>query len=127
MGCHGWSDTDLVVAEFDCILMDLHMPVCKYLLLLARPGTLISSPLVDGESAARYIKSTTNRNSSTPIIAVSAYSAADTNEPNSLFSASLGKPLQRADLLAVMRKLGFKTSAVQGASYPAKLVTSRVS
>jgi len=103
------------------------MPVCKYLLLLACPGTLISAPLVDGESAARYIKSTTNRNSLTPIIAVSAYSAADTNEPNSLFSASLAKPLQRADLLAVMRKLGFKTSAVHGASYPAKLVTSRVS
>ncbi|KAG6333663.1 hypothetical protein ID866_5421 [Astraeus odoratus] len=90
--------------KFDCILMDLHMPV------------------LDGESAARYIKSTNNKNSSTPIIAVSAYSAADTNEPNSLFAASLGKPLQRVDLLAVMRKLGFKTTAVRGASYPAKLV-----
>lgn len=88
---------------------------------------MLISSLVDGENAARYIKNTTNRNSSTPIIAVSAYSAADTNEPNSLFSASLAKPLQRADLLAVMRKLGFKTSAVQGTSYPAKLVTSRAS
>lgn len=95
--------------KFDCILMDLHMPA------------------LDGESAARYIKATNNKNSSTPIICVSAYSATDANEPNNLFAASLGKPLQRADLLAVMRKLGFKTSAVQGASYPAKLVAFRAS
>ena len=39
--------------------MDLHMPV------------------VDGENAARYIKSTNNKNTSTPIVAVSAYSGAD--------------------------------------------------
>ncbi|KAH7887614.1 RIM15, signal transduction response regulator [Phlebopus sp. FC_14] len=95
--------------KFDCILMDLHMPI------------------LDGESAARYIKSTNSKNTNTPIIAVSAYSAPDTNEANSLFAASLAKPLQRADLLAVMRKLGFKTSAVQGGSHHAKLIASRVS
>ncbi|KAH7931239.1 RIM15, signal transduction response regulator [Leucogyrophana mollusca] len=95
--------------KFDCILMDLQMPV------------------LDGESAARYIKSTNSKNTTTPIIAVSAYSAADTNELNSLFAASLAKPLQRADLLAVMRKLGFKTSAVQGVSVAAKITASRVS
>ncbi|KAF9226610.1 RIM15, signal transduction response regulator [Gyrodon lividus] len=93
--------------KFDCILMDLYMPV------------------LDGEGAARYIKGTNNKNTNTPIITVSAYSAADANEHNGLFAASLAKPLQRADLLAVMRKLGFKTSAVQGVSHhPAKLVTS---
>ncbi|KAF8842696.1 RIM15, signal transduction response regulator [Paxillus ammoniavirescens] len=96
--------------KFDCILMDLYMPV------------------LDGEGAARYIKGTNNKNTNTPIIAVSAYSAVDANEQNGLFVASLAKPLQRADLLTVMRKLGFKTSAVQGVSHhAAKLVTSRVS
>ncbi|KAH7914395.1 RIM15, signal transduction response regulator [Hygrophoropsis aurantiaca] len=95
--------------KFDCILMDLQMPV------------------LDGESAARYIKSTNSKNTTTPIIAVSAYSAVDANELNSLFAASLAKPLQRADLLAVMRRLGFKTSAVQGVSVAAKITASRVS
>ncbi|KAI0030720.1 hypothetical protein K488DRAFT_53668 [Vararia minispora EC-137] len=80
--------------KFDCILMDLHMPV------------------VDGESAARYIKSTNNKNTRTPIIAVSAYSGTDSNEASALFAASLSKPLQKADLLNAMRQLGFKTSSV---------------
>ncbi|KAJ6598905.1 hypothetical protein DFH09DRAFT_1129532 [Mycena vulgaris] len=83
--------------KFDCILMDLHMPV------------------LDGEGAARYIKSTNNKNTNTPIIAVSAYSGADANEVGNLFTASLSKPLQKADLLVVMRQLGFKTSTMQGA------------
>ncbi|KAK7061925.1 Serine/threonine protein [Favolaschia claudopus] len=83
--------------KFDCILMDLHMPV------------------LDGEGAARYLKSTNGRNTNTPIIAVSAYSGSDTNDDGSLFTASLSKPLQKADLLAVMRQLGFKTSTMQGA------------
>ncbi|KAG1795449.1 uncharacterized protein HD556DRAFT_1235476, partial [Suillus plorans] len=61
--------------------------------------------------AARYIKTTNGRNSNTPMVAVSAYNVADTND-NSLFTASLTKSVQRADLLAVMRRLGFKTSAV---------------
>ncbi|TFK75762.1 hypothetical protein BDN72DRAFT_809354 [Pluteus cervinus] len=82
--------------KFDCILMDLHMPV------------------LDGEGAARYIKSTNNKNTNTPIIAVSAYSGIDPNETSNVFAASLSKPLQKADLLAVMRQLGFKTSALQG-------------
>ncbi|KAH0839924.1 RIM15, signal transduction response regulator [Lanmaoa asiatica] len=94
--------------KFDCILMDLYMPV------------------LDGESAARYIKSTNNKNTNTPIIAVSAYSTGD--EQNGLFAASLSKPLQRVDLLAVMRKLGFKTSAVQGVSHPpVRSIPSRIS
>lgn len=84
---------------------------------------------VDGESAARYIKSTNSRNTNTPIIAISAYGGTDSNEGNSLFAASLSKPLQKADLIgkllpcllssqdlktlvAVMRQLGFKTTKV---------------
>ncbi|KAH8830478.1 hypothetical protein DL96DRAFT_1593085 [Flagelloscypha sp. PMI_526] len=74
--------------KFDIILMDLHMPV------------------LDGEGAARYIKSTNSRNTATPIVAVSAES--------NVFSAYLAKPVQKADLLAVMRQLGFKTLSMPG-------------
>jgi len=73
---------------------------------------MLTTAVVDGESAARYIKSTNNKNTSTPIIAVSAYSA-DNNEASTLFAASLAKPLQKADLLAAMRQLGFKTTTAQ--------------
>lgn len=55
--------------------------------------------LVDGEGAARYIRSTNSKNTNTPIIAVSAYSGTDPGEANNLFTASLSKPLQKADLL----------------------------
>ncbi|KAH9045510.1 hypothetical protein EDB85DRAFT_2167702 [Lactarius pseudohatsudake] len=100
--------TNRNVVEFDCILMDLHMPV------------------VDGESAARYIKSTNNKNTSTPIIAVSAYSGADMGEASTLFAASLSKPLQKADLLATMRELGFKTSTAHTSVLgKAKAITAR--
>ncbi|KAK2466121.1 hypothetical protein APHAL10511_001763 [Amanita phalloides] len=92
--------------KFDCILMDLHMPV------------------LDGESAARYIKSTNGKNANTPIVAVSAYSGVDQNEVSSLFSASLSKPLQKADLLNVMKELGFKTSTMQGRGHT-KVTASR--
>ncbi|KIP07024.1 hypothetical protein PHLGIDRAFT_106203 [Phlebiopsis gigantea 11061_1 CR5-6] len=78
--------------KFDCILMDLHMPI------------------LDGEGAARYIKTTNNKNANTPIIAVSAYSGSEPMEGNNLFAAYLAKPVQKADLLAVLRQLGFKTS-----------------
>ena len=81
---------------------------------------------VDGESAARYIKSTNNKNTSTPIIAVSAYSGADMGEASTLFAASLSKPLQKADLLAVMRELGFKTSTANTSVLgKAKPITAR--
>ncbi|KZT74282.1 hypothetical protein DAEQUDRAFT_761156 [Daedalea quercina L-15889] len=96
--------------KFDCILMDLHMPI------------------LDGEGAARYIKNSGNKNAETPIIAVSAYSATDVVDPNqNLFAAYISKPVQKADLVAAMRQLGFKTSTVQGHSrgQPAKLTTVR--
>lgn len=91
--------------KFDCILMDLHMPV------------------LDGEGAARYIKSTNGKNTTTPIIAVSAYSGNEPHEPNHLFAAYLSKPVQKADLLAVMRQVGFKTSTVQEGGPRATKVT----
>ena len=95
---------------------------------------------MDGEGAARYIKSTNSKNTNTPIIAVSAYSGTDPNETSNVFSASLSKPLQKADLLgsfprylgifgswfmaAVMRQLGFKTSAMRGGAVNYKVTAS---
>jgi CheY-like chemotaxis protein len=56
---------------------------------------------VDGEGAAKYIRSTNSKNTNTPIIAVSAYSGSDPNEGTSnVFSGSLAKPLQKTDLLS---------------------------
>ncbi|TFK28852.1 kinase-like protein [Coprinopsis marcescibilis] len=91
--------------KFDCILMDLQMPV------------------LDGEGAARYIKSTNGKNTNTPIVSVSAYSGMDPSENSNVFDAALSKPLQKADLLNVFRQLGFKTTAMHGSSNP-KVVNS---
>ncbi|RDB22536.1 Serine/threonine-protein kinase cek1 [Hypsizygus marmoreus] len=94
--------------KFDCILMDLQMPV------------------LDGESAARYIRSTNSKNTNTPIIAVSAYSGTDPSETSNVFTASLSKPLQKPDLLAVMRQLGFKTTTMQGGPGATKVTASQI-
>ncbi|KAF5333261.1 hypothetical protein D9611_002188 [Ephemerocybe angulata] len=93
--------------KFDCILMDLQMPV------------------LDGEAAARYIKSTNSKNTNTPIVAVSAYSSTDPNETSNVFDAALSKPLQKADLLNVFRQLGFKTAALPGAAHPKVTATAQ--
>ncbi|PPQ67817.1 hypothetical protein CVT26_007064 [Gymnopilus dilepis] len=92
--------------KFDCILMDLQMPV------------------LDGEGAARYIKSTNGKNTNTPIIAVSAYSGTDPSETSNVFAASLAKPLQKADLIAVFRQLGFKTATMHGGAAQQKVTTA---
>lgn len=92
----------LFVPEFDVILMDLQMPVRKWLSFCLVALHLMRHA-VDGEGAARYIKSTNGRNANTPIIAVSAYSGIDMNEANNVFVASLAKPLQKADLLSKHR------------------------
>lgn len=78
--------------KFDCILMDYQMPS------------------VDGEVAARYIKSTNNKNSNTPIVAVSAYNGYEGALAQGIFASALSKPLSKNDLLNTMRNLGFKTS-----------------
>jgi serine/threonine-protein kinase RIM15 len=47
-------------------------------------------------------------------------------EASALFAASLSKPLQKADLLAVMRELGFKTSTAHTSVLgKAKAITAR--
>ncbi|KAI0650328.1 hypothetical protein C8Q79DRAFT_901231 [Trametes meyenii] len=93
--------------KFDCILMDLHMPI------------------LDGEGAARYIKSTNNKNTNTPILAVSAYSGSEATEANGLFAAYIAKPVQKADLVAAMRQLGFKTSTAQGRGQGTRVTSAR--
>ncbi|CAE6418571.1 unnamed protein product [Rhizoctonia solani] len=78
--------------KFDCILMDYQMPS------------------VDGEVAARLIKTTKNKNSNVPIVAVSAYSGYEGALAQGIFAAGLSKPLSKTDLLNTMKNLGFKTS-----------------
>ncbi|EUC67421.1 kinase response regulator receiver domain protein [Rhizoctonia solani AG-3 Rhs1AP] len=78
--------------KFDCILMDYQMPS------------------VDGEVAARLIKTTKNKNSNVPIVAVSAYSGYEGALSQGIFAAALSKPLSKTDLLNTMKNLGFKTS-----------------
>ncbi|KAG8902350.1 hypothetical protein FRB99_004564, partial [Tulasnella sp. 403] len=80
--------------KFDCIFMDYHMPI------------------MDGETAARYIKATNNKNTTTPIVSVSAYSTPESATGN-LFAASLSKPVQKCDIVNVLRQLGFKTTETQ--------------
>ena len=47
-------------------------------------------------------------------------------EASTLFAASLSKPLQKADLLATMRELGFKTSTAHNSVLAkAKAITAR--
>ena len=62
--------------EFDCILMDLHMPVRECIIIIAAMLRVLTFPVVGGEGAARYIKGTNGNNSSTPIIAISSYGGA---------------------------------------------------
>jgi hypothetical protein len=53
-------------------------------------------PVVDGETAARMIKSTNNLSSSCPIIAVCSHTSAVDAEIGTLFSGTLAKPIVRS-------------------------------
>ena len=86
---------------------------------------MVNPTTVDGEGAARYIKSTNNKNANTPILAVSAYSGSEATEANGLFAAYIAKPVQKADLVAAMRQLGFKTSTAQGRGQGTRVTSAR--
>lgn len=62
--------------------------------------------VVEGQDAARMIKSTQNLNMRTPIVAVTSFESY-VSEQGTLFAAVLAKPVIKADLLAIFRKLGF--------------------
>jgi hypothetical protein len=80
------------------------MPVRQYTLFTIYPVRILKTQfIVDGEGAARYIKSTNSKNTNTPIVAVSAYSSTDPNETSNVFAAALAKPLQKADLIGKFR------------------------
>lgn len=69
----------------------------------------LQMPVLDGEAAARYIKSTNSKNTNTPIVAVSAYSSTDPSETSNVFDAALAKPLQKADLLSMSLRYVYYT------------------
>ena len=89
-------------------LIDLHMPV------------------VDGESAARHIKRTTNKNSSVPNIAVSAYGGLESVASSNLSAARMVRPVQKFELVNVKKHPGFKASMhIADRAMSAKVVAVR--
>ncbi|ODO12074.1 hypothetical protein I350_00859 [Cryptococcus amylolentus CBS 6273] len=80
--------------KFDVIVCDIHMPV------------------VNGEQVARMIRSTSNQNQNTPIIAATSYEQHQSiTEEGTLFSAVIAKPVTKADLVKCFTKLGFVVSS----------------
>lgn len=75
--------------RFDIIWMDLQM-----------------SP-INGEKAARMIKSTRSMSMDSLIVAVCSYDVSVDDELGTLFAATLSKPISKGALLQVMRKLNF--------------------
>ena len=76
--------------RFDIIWMDLQM-----------------SP-INGEKAARMIKSTRSMSMDSLIVAVCSYGTGVDDDVGTLFSAILSKPILKDQVLSVMRKLGFQ-------------------
>jgi len=77
--------------KFDIIWMDVFMDI------------------VDGEKAARMIKSTSNPSQDSPIIAVCSFGTGIDDEVGTLFSGTLPKPVRREQVLQVFsEKLGYK-------------------
>ncbi|KAI8887230.1 hypothetical protein K501DRAFT_330660 [Backusella circina FSU 941] len=70
--------------QFDFIFMDIRMPI------------------IDGEAAARMIKSTNNINRNTPIIAVTAYER--TLQLANIFDDNLNKPVTKESILRCIRQ-----------------------
>jgi serine/threonine-protein kinase RIM15 len=81
--------------KFDVIFLDMHMP------------------FVSGEQVARMIRSTTNPNQNSPIIAATAYDEAIT-EQGTLFSAVMGKPFSKTELIRCLSKVGFIIGSTHG-------------
>jgi len=95
---------------FDVIFMDMVMPI------------------LDGESAARMIKSTKNANQQTPIVAVTSYELKDAqiSEEGTMFSAILQKPVTKNDVLQTMKRLGFATKSQTSSSISGNKTTTEI-
>lgn len=102
-------------------------------------------PILDGESAARMIKSTKNANQQTPIVAVTSYELKDAqlSEEGTMFSAVsivcffwqgsahlslqiLQKPVTKNDVLQVLKRLGFATRSQTSQSISGNITNSEV-
>ncbi|GAA6061906.1 hypothetical protein JCM10212_000531 [Sporobolomyces blumeae] len=68
----------------------------------------LSLPVVNGETAARMIKSTVNPSANAPIVAVCSHVTSLADVEGTLFAATLSKPIMKADLLNVLAFLGFR-------------------
>lgn len=84
--------------RFDIIWMDLQM-----------------SP-INGEKAARMIKSTRSMSMDSLIVAICSYGTGVDDDVGTLFSAILSKPILKDQVLSVMRKLGFQQKKVADSS-----------
>ncbi|KAI9144790.1 hypothetical protein BKA69DRAFT_1054431 [Paraphysoderma sedebokerense] len=74
--------------KFDIIFMDIRMPI------------------VDGETAARMIKSTENINNDTPIIAVTSYEHPSGNSGRQYFTDVVSKPITKETLVSKLQIWG---------------------
>lgn len=105
--------------QFDFIFMDIRMPISKlayYLTLILYISNTILI-IVDGEAAARMIKSTNNINRNTPIIAVTAYER--TLQLASVFDDTLCKPVTKEIVLRCIRHITDRNStAIHWSSTP---------
>ncbi|KAI7895292.1 uncharacterized protein EV154DRAFT_457800 [Mucor mucedo] len=72
--------------QFDLIFMDIRMPI------------------IDGQAAARMIRSTNNINKNTTMVAVTAYEC--NNQSEGIFDMTLSKPVTKEVVLQCIRKLG---------------------
>ena len=80
--------------KFDIIFCDINLPVCKCVSLS------LTLSLVSGEGAARMIKTTTNINSNTPIVALSC-TRLDTLD----FNHVIIKPVTRVNVVEALHCL----------------------
>lgn len=96
--------------KFDVIWMDLQMPIGAFMFCAPDHHSFLTNfdLIVDGEKAARMIKSTNNPSSTADIVAVCSYSIAVDDEVGTLFAATLPKPTTKEQVLAILRKLGFQ-------------------
>lgn len=109
------SDAILATSDggvrFDIIWLDLDMPNSESSHTCAQWSRADAWLSVNGEHAARMIKSTVNPNSECPIVAVCSHDVGTNDEAGTIFSASISKPIVKNDVVNILRKLGFAKQA----------------